>query len=126
MLKVILYTSDAKLENVEIDILIDKARVKNKRLGITGFLVCHLNGFIQLIEGEEEAIDGLMNEISADDRHSNVRIKESSFAEQRKFPDWEMGLMTISDTEPYYNQSEGESLVEIFCKNVNGTLAEIA
>lgn len=123
MVKVVLYTSKSKIEDVNLNYLIEKARIKNKRLGITGFLVCHLNGFIQLLEGDEKAIDDLVAEIKADERHSDFTIKATCTMQRRLFPDWDMGLMKVTDATYYDVVDKKKNLIEIFSERVRSELA---
>ncbi len=97
MFKVILYSSHSEIEAININLLLDHARKKNRRLGITGYLICHIKGFIQLIEGEATEIDALTAAISSDDRHRDVVIQGETYTEHRFFPEWDMGLMRMSD-----------------------------
>ncbi len=73
-----------------------QARRNNRRDGITGALVCRRNLYVQMIEGEQTAIDRLYSSIAADDRHTDVRLVHSDTVQQRMFPDWDM----LDDTMP--------------------------
>jgi hypothetical protein len=66
------------------------ARRNNVRDGITGALICRHDLYLQLIEGPEEAIDGLYARITVDDRHDDVQLLLSSEVDRRMFPEWAM------------------------------------
>lgn len=78
-------------------LLESKAREKNGRLGITGYL-CHLNGsFLQYLEGEEECVLELMKRIERDERHSVVNIVYLENLDERVFPNWRMRYLHRSE-----------------------------
>ncbi len=77
--------------------LLTRARDKNQRLGITGLLLYRDGDFIQLLEGEREAVRGLFHTIERDPRHTRTLVLLEGEAEQRLFPDWSMGFRNLSD-----------------------------
>lgn len=97
----ILYRSDAValLPFSELmTICIDSAR-PNRTLGITGFLVEHEGTFLQVLEGEEEAVDALYTRIREDTRHRNVELllREHS-GTGRSFGFWAMNVGPLNDS----------------------------
>jgi hypothetical protein len=66
------------------------ARRNNARRGITGALICRHDIYLQLIEGDADAIDALFARISEDDRHLAVTLLSRAAAPDRIFPDWAM------------------------------------
>jgi HD-like signal output (HDOD) protein len=87
----------ATLESAQIDTLLRQAQAKNERLGITGVLL-HANGhFLQVLEGEEEAVRGLYATIEDDPRHRALEVLAETRVVQRVFPDWSMGLENLED-----------------------------
>lgn len=67
-----------------------EARRNNPRHGITGALICRQDIYLQLVEGDAEAIDPLFARILVDDRHLAVTLLARSEVEDRIFPDWAM------------------------------------
>jgi hypothetical protein len=67
-----------------------QARRNNPALGITGCLVCRHDLYLQLLEGEGDAIESLYERIAADDRHLGVTRLASGPVSARLFPDWAM------------------------------------
>jgi len=61
--------------------LLLKARHNNAEKGITGMLLYHQGSFLQLLEGEQSAVD------------------------ERTFADWSMGY--ADSTDPFFNSVEG-------------------
>ncbi len=73
-----------------IEILLQNAREKNKRLDITGMLL-HIEGsFIQYIEGEEVSVKELFKAIEKDSRLAAIKVIDSGSAKNRIFINWEM------------------------------------
>ena len=86
------YTSDANVafDTSAVDQLTKCASAKNESLGITGYLYYRKQHFFQYIEGEPNSINGLMETLHADDRHSirqTVRMPELM---ARACPTWWM------------------------------------
>jgi acylphosphatase len=87
------------LSAAEISALLDQCRRKNATLGVTGMLLYQNGSFLQVLEGEREAVDQLFEKISADPRHARVtKIVEEPIAE-RAFANWSMGYPRISSQE---------------------------
>lgn len=70
--------------------ILETARRNNARRGITGALICRHDIYLQLIEGEGEAIDALFDRILVDDRHLAVTLLRRAAAPDRVFPGWAM------------------------------------
>ncbi len=87
--------SDMKHEG-EISKILESSIRRNKENGITGMLLYANGNFLQVLEGEEEAVDETFNRISADPRHLNVIdiIREPIAA--RQFSQWSMGYQHLS------------------------------
>ena len=73
-----------------LDGILVGSRRKNSRDRITGALICRHDLYLQLIEGDDAAIDALYSRILRDDRHDNVRLLLSDTIDQRTFPEWAM------------------------------------
>lgn len=67
-----------------------QARRCNARDGITGALIARSDLFLQLIEGEEAAIEAAFARIARDDRHNAVKRLCAGPAAARLFPAWTM------------------------------------
>lgn len=80
--------------------LLIQARASNQATGISGVLLHHDGLFLQLMEGEPEAIDTLLKKIMADRRHEGVLILLDSLRDRpRMFPEWKMGFYHFSSIE---------------------------
>ncbi len=79
--------------------LLAAARKANAIRGVTGMLV-YINGnFLQVIEGEEDVIDGLFNKINGDPRHKEVLLLAREPIAARHFSDWSMGFEALLPSE---------------------------
>ena len=73
-----------------LDNILVSARTNNARRGITGALVCRADLFLQILEGEREAVTATLARILRDDRHVDVAVVHCGDAAERLFPDWSM------------------------------------
>ncbi len=64
--------------------------------------------FMQVLEGDEEAVRGLYERIAEDPRHGGEITLQEGFVEERQFPDWSMGFRDLDSPEaradPAYNE----------------------
>ncbi|MCA9589918.1 MAG: BLUF domain-containing protein [Myxococcales bacterium] len=95
----LLYISAAKVPFTEEQLteLVHDARDGNAKRGVTGLLLYSDGHFIQLIEGEVDAVRELASKIKADTRHHEFQQLLSRQSDARLFPDWSMGLASMAD-----------------------------
>ena len=98
-LKVLTYTSWARagIRADEVDSMLSSARINNPLEGITGVLIFNGDSFMQILEGGEAAIDGLVERLRSDPRHSNMAVRDERTIETRTFPDWSMAYLRLED-----------------------------
>jgi hypothetical protein len=84
---------------VELGVLFGVARSTNKAHGITGALLCVDDCFVQVLEGEEAAVQSLFEHIARDDRHDDVAVLETGPIPERVFSRWAMAKVA-ADGEP--------------------------
>ncbi|NYZ11768.1 BLUF domain-containing protein [Azospirillum sp. RWY-5-1] len=71
---------------------------KNRALGITGFLIEFDGIFLQVLEGESDAVDRLYDRIRADPRHRNVELLLREAGDTgRSFGFWAMNFGPLND-----------------------------
>ncbi len=99
----LIYASKAKVDFTDEDIvlLLSKAREKNKSLGITGMLLYEAGGFIQVLEGDEQQVKELFDQIKADHRHEKVTTIIFEALAHRQFSSWTMGYGCFDKDELY-------------------------
>ena len=106
-LKTLTYTSWARagLRPDEVDTILSSAKINNPLDGITGVLIFNGTAFMQILEGSEEAIDGLTSRLVSDPRHSNMSIRDRRLIEKRSFPNWSMAYLRL-ETGEFQGQDE--------------------
>lgn len=94
----LMYASYAKQDFSDDDLteLLIKARINNSKLGITGMLIHRAGNFIQVLEGEEDAVKGLYETIKADKRHAGEIIISEGEINERQFEKWAMDFRNYS------------------------------
>ena len=75
-----------------LDDILTTSRRNNAMMGITGLLLYIDGGFLQMLEGDELALRELYGRISADHRHSDLRLMLDRETGARAFPAWGMGF----------------------------------
>lgn len=93
----LLYTSVSagKMSDSDLISLLDQSREKNKRLAITGMLIYHNREFVQILEGEKNAVQELYQTIADDDRHTSVKVFYEGEIKARAFQDWTMAFKKL-------------------------------
>ena len=71
--------------------------MKNARLQITGMLLYHDGHFLQLLEGNEQAVRELYGVIVEDERHKWVSLVMTGPTAERDFADWTMGFRDLDE-----------------------------
>ena len=98
----IIYMSSAvhpPVSDVELGDLLRQARNFNVENGITGVLL-HCDGdFLQVMEGEEQAIHGLYAKIRVDTRHQSVIKLADKEIRERSFSTWSMAFQPVTPAE---------------------------
>jgi hypothetical protein len=110
--------------------LLAKSRANNEAHAITGLLLYKGGNFMQVLEGDEEAVRMLYERIGGDPRHTGVMVLLRNPIEQRQFSDWSMGFRDLNDpalrTLPGYSEflnvpldatlspSRCQKLIEVF------------
>lgn len=99
--KRIIYCSQAAYDFApeELVTLLEKARAKNARLGLSGMLLYCSQSFLQVLEGDEDALEETYTSIFADDRHTHLRLLMDAEVAAPMFPDWTMGFEHVDDEE---------------------------
>ena len=80
----------------ELEELLEHARNSNAERGITGALVYVDGVFLQILEGELEAVQELMGKISKDFRHETVTVLKEGAIPSASFSDWEMAYVSAT------------------------------
>lgn len=80
--------------------ILEKAREKNARLGITGMLLYRGGNFLQVLEGEAETVRELYKVIRQDQRHKGVMLIAERPVSERNFAEWKMAFVNLQSVKP--------------------------
>jgi len=94
--------------------MLECARIKNERLGLTGLLLHKGGNFMQMLAGEKETVLDLYETILQDPRHRDVMKVHADEIEVRNFPNWTMGFTDMETCEglPEYGTLVQQSLLD--------------
>jgi hypothetical protein len=84
-----------RASDVDASTLARQAAVTNKARGITGVLISDDRTFLQVIEGERNAVSDLFITLARDPRHRDIALVEAEPISGRAFPDW--GMASLHD-----------------------------
>ncbi|NCF04400.1 diguanylate phosphodiesterase [Kosakonia sp. MH5] len=99
MLTTIIYRSHLH-EHVSYEVLkemVVAANIKNGQAGVTGILLFNGTHFFQLLEGPEEGVAAIYQDICADNRHYNLVELLRDYAPARRFGKTGMELFDLRD-----------------------------
>ena len=92
----------------ELAELLRTCHQNNSARGISGMLLYKDGNFMQLLEGEEEAVRRLYEKIAGDPRHRGELVLLQGAQAERQFPAWSMGFRDVSAAgaagSPGYNE----------------------
>lgn len=96
-LRTIVYTSTQTRPMFQAEVLelLDLARAKNARLGVTGMLLEKDGDFMQALEGDSAVIRSLFDRIQLDDRHHEILVVADRAIGERVFDAWSMGFAEV-------------------------------
>jgi hypothetical protein len=108
----LIYTSAAvaPLSPDALRTLLIRARERNAAAGITGMLLHVDAAFLQVLEGDPDAVQQRFMTIAADYRHHRILLLTMRDIPDRSFPDASMGLFDASGHSvslPGYRRSTG-------------------
>ena len=98
----LIYGSSAVHDMTESELLdlLTTSKANNDALGITGMLLYKGGNFLQVLEGEKEAVEALYRKIQADKRHRGVMTIFRRPLKERVFGDWKMGFANLDTIDP--------------------------
>lgn len=103
----LIYVSQANtpMGNAELEDILNVSRQNNERDGLTGLLIYRFSSdsgrghFIQMLEGEREAVRATYGRIADDPRHHTKILLEEGEMNARHFPNWFMGFKNADASE---------------------------
>lgn len=107
-------TVTRRLGESEIE-AIGQVSARNNRLeGITGVLISVHDYFFQVLEGDESAVDALVQRLRRDPRHQDLRILRADHnIAERLFPKWSMRTVRLSKSADLVLQAIHDMLENI-------------
>lgn len=119
-LKHVIYTSRPTFFDIEIlDNILNTSRTNNTKWDITGNLIFHSDLFLQLLEGPQDAIDSLYQNILLDNRHTDIFKLRDEITQRRLFASWTMKNDIFQSwmlSRGALNQLNSEDAFDIFVK----------
>ena len=79
--------------------ILQSSKAWNEANGVTGVLCQGQGVFLQALEGERNTVTKLYSRIYADPRHTNVGILHCESIATRRYKNWSMALVSLSDVE---------------------------
>jgi hypothetical protein len=97
----LIYVSEEVMPQSKEDLvsLLNFSRGNNAKQDITGILLYYKRHFIQVLEGEFNAIFDLFARIRHDPRHKNVILLWDKPIDKRGFRNWTMAFMDLNEAE---------------------------
>lgn len=94
----IVYASESTfpMQSDDLRQLLEHARRRNGERGISGALVYTDGTFLQILEGEHDALKALMARIAADVRHEHVAILREGDVATARFSGWKMAYVSAT------------------------------
>jgi len=71
--------------------ILAKSQDNNLQNDVTGFLIFDKTSFVQILEGESQAVEDTYARILGDRRHTDIILVATRDIETRDFPEWSMG-----------------------------------
>lgn len=81
-----------------VEEILAKSRLNNRRDEITGALLFNAGCFAQVLEGPLDKVEAAFERIQQDERHGDVSLLAHDPIDKRSFPNWAMGFIGTSDT----------------------------
>jgi hypothetical protein len=97
----LVYVSSASqpFSSDELVALLDQARRKNASLGVTGLLLYRDGNFMQVLEGEQDAVTKIHGSIVSDRRHRGLITLIQGPIAERAFSAWSMAFRDLNSAE---------------------------
>jgi hypothetical protein len=102
-------TTETTIENI-----LKEARELNAKNNITGCLLYHNSQFLQILEGEKEAVKDLFLKIASDNRHEDIMLMEEGEKEERHFTGWHMAYHQLTAND--FNTLDRQLFINNFSK----------
>lgn len=89
------YTGTGGAVDEDLACITAQAKKHNAAYSITGLLFYHQRSFVQFIEGEHIALEGLMDILAKDTRHTRIRRIVDQSVRERGYASWNMDSFNL-------------------------------
>jgi hypothetical protein len=89
-------TASKLFESAELRDMLKESNRRNKEADITGMLLYKDGQFMQVLEGEAEAVTATFSRISKDPRHHGIMVLVKGAVQERRFPQWSMAFRDLN------------------------------
>lgn len=96
---VYLSTATALFSEDALEDILQTSRRNNATNNITGLLLYHDGAILQVLEGEQAAVENLFQRLLLDNRHHSVLKMMDGYTGERYFVEWSMGFRRLSGRE---------------------------
>ncbi|WP_283809264.1 BLUF domain-containing protein [Nitrobacter winogradskyi] len=88
--------------------ILPASRKNNSEVGVTAALMFNPGCFAQLLEGPQDAVEGVFERIQQDERHGDVSLLAFEPVEKRAIENWSMGFVgaPVADAARYGTMAE--------------------
>ncbi len=90
-------TATTRFDSEQLASLLEVARRNNSAAGVSGMLLHHEGNFFQVLEGHEDAVQGVFRRVEQDPRHEAVTVIHEEEVDERAFGDWSMAWCEVRD-----------------------------
>lgn len=104
MRQILYISSKSPREAISVGAVLVQSRRNNDSAGVTGLLYTDGTRFLQVLEGEHEAVTTTFNRIKQDPRHQAVVILSDREIEEREFGSWSMAHRQESDQADVFDE----------------------
>ncbi|MEO1647877.1 MAG: BLUF domain-containing protein [Pseudomonadota bacterium] len=96
------YKSRAAAEPSEPELhsLVEQARHRNHKHGVTGMLLYENGRYLQTLEGPPQGLDTIWSSIQRDERHGDIEVLTQHLVTSRLFSDWDLLLYRKMEQAP--------------------------
>jgi hypothetical protein len=122
---------DNEAVKIEVEKILNVAQSNNPSIEVTGALLYSGGYFCQVIEGPEDALADLFENIQLDPRHNKITVLQFEPCVSRSFSNWSMAFAGIEDKmrfdidgvleskDQIEMKKTGEDLVNVLDKMIN-------
>ena len=118
-------TATREFTNDDLEELLEKSRLNNSKVNITGLLIVKGRTFIQCLEGDEKDVLYIYDKIKADDRHKDLIELIEEDCDERYFPNWDMGYKNIKNLTNIESDKIKDLDIESFNSKSNDEISEL-